>query len=346
MRVLIDIVHPAHVHFYRHMIAALVGRGDEVMVAARDREVTTDLLDRFGIDYVVVKRPPVGGRLSQGVELARRDWALLRLSRRFRPHVTLSRNPAGMHAARATGSIGVFDTDDGSAVGMHFRLAAPFARVITTPACLREDYGAKHRRYPGYKALAYLHPDVFSPDPSVRSELGLDDDDEPYFLVRFVAMVAAHDRGETGLDEAAKRELIGLLTAHGRVFVSAESGLPASMADLALPTAPHRMHDVIAGARLFAGDSQTMAAEAAVLGVPSFRASTWVRRLDYLDELEDRYGLLESFAPTEAGQLFAAVARELDTPDAERTSRRAAMLADSTNVTAWYLDLLDDLTAR
>ncbi len=344
MRVLFDIVHPAHVHFYRHMISALQQRGDQVLVVARDREVTTDLLDQFDIEYNVVKRPTVGGRTGQALELGRRDWGLFRLGRSFRPDLVLSRNPAGMHAARALGATGVFDTDDGSVVGLHFRLAAPFAKVITTPACLGEDYGAKHRRYAGYKALAYLHPDVFTPDPAIRAELGLGDD-EPYFLVRYVAMTAAHDHGETGLTVDARRELVEYLAEHGTVFVSAESGLPSGMRAHALPTPPHKMHDVMAGARLYVGDSQTMAAEAALLGVPSFRASTWTRRLDYLDELEDRYQLLRSYRPSEADQLRAAVEQELEAPDAGRAGRRDQMLADSVNVADWYVDLMDELVA-
>ena len=344
MRVLFDIVHPAHVHFYRHMISELQQRGDDVLVVAREREVTTDLLDQFGIEYTVVKRPGMGGRAGQALELGRRDWGLFRLGRTFRPDLVLSRNPAGMHAARALGATGVFDTDDGSVVGLHFRLAAPFAKVITTPACLGEDYGAKHRRYNGYKALAYLHPDVFSPDPAIRSELGIGED-EPYFLVRYVAMTAAHDHGETGLAFDARSDLVDYLAEYGTVFVSAESGLPAGMRAHALPTPPHKMHDVMAGARLYVGDSQTMAAEAALLGIPSFRASTWTRRLDYLDELEDRYGLLRSYRPAEADQLRAAVAHELQDPDGSRNERRAQMLADSVNVTDWYVDLMDELVA-
>jgi predicted glycosyltransferase len=105
------------------------------------------------------------------------------------------------------------------------------------------------------------------------------------------------------------------------------------------------MHDVMAGARLYVGDSQTMAAEAALLGVPSYRASTWTRRLDYLDELEDRYGLLRSFRPADSNDLRAAVIDELDHPDGSRRERRDQMLADSVNLTAWYLDLMDGLMA-
>lgn len=51
------------------------------------------------------------------------------------------------------------------------------------------------------------------------------------------------------------------------------------------------MHHVMAFASLYIGDSQTMAAEAGVLGVPFVRFSDFVGRIWYLRELEDKYEL-------------------------------------------------------
>ena len=51
------------------------------------------------------------------------------------------------------------------------------------------------------------------------------------------------------------------------------------------------MHDVMAYASLYIGDSQTMAAEAGVLGVPFVRFNDFVGRIGYLRELEDKYEL-------------------------------------------------------
>ena len=49
---------------------------------------------------------------------------------------------------------------------------------------------------------------------------------------------------------------------------------------------PLDMHHVMAFASLYIGDSQTMAAEAGVLGVPFVRFNDFVGRLSYLHELE------------------------------------------------------------
>lgn len=47
----------------------------------------------------------------------------------------------------------------------------------------------------------------------------------------------------------------------------------------------------VAFASLYIGDSQTMAAEAGVLGVPFVRFNDFVGRIRYLRELEDKYRL-------------------------------------------------------
>lgn len=51
------------------------------------------------------------------------------------------------------------------------------------------------------------------------------------------------------------------------------------------------MHHVMAFASLYIGDSQTMAAEAGVLGVPFVRFNDFVGSIGYLRELEDKYEL-------------------------------------------------------
>ena len=54
---------------------------------------------------------------------------------------------------------------------------------------------------------------------------------------------------------------------------------------------PLDMHHVMAFASLYLGDSQTMAAEAGVLGTPFVRFNDFVGRIGYLQELEDIYQL-------------------------------------------------------
>ena len=112
MKIIFDIVHPAHVHFFKHILWGLEGKGHECKVLAREKDVTCDLLDKYKIAYESVGKAGKKSRLGQLAELLQRDNALRKISKQFRPDLILTRNPAGVQAARLCGALGVFDTDD------------------------------------------------------------------------------------------------------------------------------------------------------------------------------------------------------------------------------------------
>ncbi|HEU4319895.1 MAG TPA: hypothetical protein VFS66_07415, partial [Acidimicrobiia bacterium] len=251
---------------------------------------------------------------------------------------------SGVQAARMIGARGIFDTDDGRSVGVHYWAAAPFAHWVTAPDCLDEPLGRRSVRYPSYKALAYLHPDVFAPNPQVNVSIGLQVG-EPYALLRLVAHDASHDRGAVGLSIEHSHRLIGLLEGDMRVFVSAEGQLDASLKDRELRIPPETMHDVLAGARIVVGDSQSVIAEAAVLGTPAVRVNSYTGATPYLVELEEKYGLAFSFTPAafdEAIALVSSLVAEAST-GTEWSRRRDRMLEDKVNLTEWYIRFLTDL---
>ena len=51
MRVLFDMGHPAHVHFFKNTIKNLKRDGHQVKITARNKEVTLALLKAYGLDY-------------------------------------------------------------------------------------------------------------------------------------------------------------------------------------------------------------------------------------------------------------------------------------------------------
>jgi hypothetical protein len=342
MRVLFDIAHPAHVHFFRYMIRSLESRGHAVRLVARRKDVTLQLLDRLGFAYEAAGQAGHRGWLGQAKELIERDFALLRVAREFGPDVIVTRNPTGAQVGRLMGIRAVFDTDDGKAAGVHFWAAAPLAHVVTTPDCIGERYGRRHVTYPGYKQTAYLHPNHFTPDPGVLADLGVSPG-ERYFLVRFVAMGASHDAGERGLPIAVKREIIARLRARGRVFVTSEVELPADLASLQFPAPPDRLHDALAFCDLLVGDSQTMAAEAAVLGTPNLRVSSWAGRLAYLEQIEQRYGLTYAYRPSQIDALYAKLDRWIAEENlrASLAVQHRQLLSEKVDVARWFVDYLE-----
>ena len=53
MNICIGIWHPAHVHFFRNIIKILTKKGHEAVVMARDKDSTYDLLNLYGIDFLL-----------------------------------------------------------------------------------------------------------------------------------------------------------------------------------------------------------------------------------------------------------------------------------------------------
>jgi uncharacterized protein len=349
MRALFDIVHPSQVHFYRHLHAGLQADGHATLVVGRDKEVTLDLLNAFGIEHETFGRAGSKSVLGRAGELLARDAYLVRRALRFRPDVVLTRNPAGVHAARLTGAQVVWDTNDGRAAGPLFHLGAPLANVITSPSWLSEDYGPRHRRYRGPKELAYLHPNWFEPGPNIRQALGVPSE-APLFVLRFVAHDAIHDVHTSGLSEPQKRELVERLADLGTVVISSEGPLSAELEPYRYRIGATRIHDVLAAADLFIGDSGSMAAEAGVLGTPSLRLSAWVGPVrGYLGRMEQDYGLVRCFTPDTMAEFESALDQSLadlrGVKDAARAGA-ARLVAENDDVTAWYRDLVDELTAR
>src|SRR5690554_3360038 len=143
MRVLVDITHPAHVHFYRNLHQRLIDSGHDVLVVGREKDVTLELLDAYRISHLIHGRSGSRGLIRQGIELASRVAYLVRHGRRFRPDLVLTRNPAGVQAARVIGALGVFDTDDAQSVGLHFR---PRPRLPTSSLAPTASRGVSGRR--------------------------------------------------------------------------------------------------------------------------------------------------------------------------------------------------------
>ncbi len=69
--------------------------------------------------------------------------------------------------------------------------------------------------------------------------------------------------------------------------------MPEGLEPLRLKVPPEKIHQVMAHAALVFSEGATMAAEAAVLGVPTVHCSDL--RPGYIADLERRHGLLHSF---------------------------------------------------
>ena len=84
MKILIDIGHPAHVHYFRNFINLISKKGHEVIVCARDKDVTISLLDYYNISFTNRGK---GGKnfLGKSLYLFRGLFHIYKLSKNFLP---------------------------------------------------------------------------------------------------------------------------------------------------------------------------------------------------------------------------------------------------------------------
>jgi predicted glycosyltransferase len=359
--VIADISHPAHVHFFAAIGAELHHRGIDVVSVGRDKDVTLALLTdpAVGANHAVRSTTPASTPAGQLGELMQRALQLRRLSAAKEARVLLTRNPSGVLATIGTRTASVFDTDDGAAVGVHFWLARPFADVITTGDWMPATFGQRHRRYRGFKALTYLHPDRFLPMALVDVSPELAGMARPLVVIRFSAHAASHDRRIFGLPSVVRRQLLERLEGRATVVLSSER-TPGTQAVSSNPQSPLRIVggaeldprcflSVLAAADLCVGDSQSVAAEAAILGVPTIRLSGFTGRAPYLDVLERRYGLMRNLSPGDENTFLELVEKVLADPDGwkVRSARgRSLLLEDCEDIASWYGELVEELLDR
>ncbi|MFK7829926.1 MAG: DUF354 domain-containing protein [Congregibacter sp.] len=271
MKVLIDIVHPADVLFFLHPIRMLQEQGDQVVIAAREKDVTLGLLESFGLPYRIASRARPG-LVRLGIELLVRDAAVLRCVREFRPDVMCGFGGVAIaHVGRLMGvpAISFYDTERAS---LQQRLTLPFISHIYVPEAFDGPTASgRTSRFLGTKELSYFHPENFRADRERALTAGLDPEQPNYFL-RLVAWGANHDVGHRGLAVDTVSQIVSRLSHRGRLHVSSEAPLPDVLRPYAYAGLPTDVHHLIAHCDLYVGESATMAAEAVLLGVPAVYA--------------------------------------------------------------------------
>lgn len=335
MKVIVDINHPAHVHFFKNAIAALRLQGHEVLVTSREKDVTIALLDALGIEHLTLSR--LGkNKLSLLWELLWRDWRLFRVVRRFRPDVMLAIGGTFIaHVGRLTGtpSLVFYDTENAS---LQNRITYPFATLVVVPNCYKAALPKHHAKYQGYHELAYLHPDYFRPDKDLAVANGYDPAKEN-FLLRIVSWQANHDVGEKGWNREMLMDVVAMLRDKGKVIISSEQPLGNEFADYLYQGEPAELHHVLAHCRMCLGESATLASEASVLGVPSIYAAEVGR--GYTDEQEEKYGLVTNLHELSSNGVIAAAEKILARDTAYWHGRRDKLLDDCRDVTELIVDL-------
>jgi hypothetical protein len=336
MKILIDIGHPAHVHYFKNMVKALEIKGFSFHFTLRERDSTVALMDKYSFSYT--KRGKGGKNIiTKLLAMPIMDFKVLMAALKFKPDMFVSfASPYAAQVACLLRKPHITFDDTEHAVFAH-KLYRPFSSVVLSPQSYFKPIEKKQILFDSFMELCYLHPKYFTPGESVISELGLIKD-EKYCILRFVSWDANHDVGQKGLDFSSKIKLVKELSKHCKVFISSESALPKDLEEYRYRLHPSRLHDALSFASLYIGEGATMASEAAMLGTPSI----YVNTLD-AGTIQDQinYGLLFMFKNSIGVIEKAVEILNMSNPEEHFKKKRDIMLSKKIDPTAfmvWFIE--------
>ncbi|GAB7016038.1 DUF354 domain-containing protein [Methanogenium cariaci] len=344
MKILIDIGHPAHVHFFKGTVKDLSDKGHEILMVTRNKEMTVDLLKKYEFNYITVGEHQTS-MTGKALALLQFDYRIYQVAKKFRPDLLVALgSPYLAHVSRVIHKpyISFWDTEDANLI---IKLTSPFTDTICTPSCFLRDFGERQVRFEGYKELAYLHPDEFQPDSSVLDELNLTVNDR-FIIVRFISWAASHDVGLQGIKDPV--EVVTTLEKYGKVFISSEKPPVPELEKYLLHISPEKFHSLLAYATLYIGEGGTITTEAAVLGTPAIHIEANAKgeatgnTSGNFREIRDTYGLMYFFPDQDAALKKAVQILENTDSKQEWQQKRARLLADKINVSAWMTDFISE----
>jgi len=338
MRILVEMGHPAHVHYLKNFIKIMKQKGHNLLILNRDKEMTSKLLDEYNINHVVCGKNK-SNLLLKSINMAYLDYKIYQQSKVFNPDIFLSPAiPYNAHVGKFLKKpvIGFGDTEHATLITKFF---LPFANVILTPHCFLKDLGSKQIRFKGNLELMYLHQNYFKPDASIYKEIGIGQDKE-FAIVRFVSWNASHDVGQKGLSISNKISIVKEIEKHAVPFISFEGEIPQELKKYQIKIRPNRIHDALYYASLYIGEGATMASEAAVLGTPSIYVNTL--KMGYINEEKD-IGLIRQYEGGEGKEndIIMDIRRIMRSSGSEWENKRKALVSNKIDVTAFFVWFLE-----
>lgn len=347
MNYLFFFVHPSKFHVFRNTINALISKGHTVDVLITSKDVLEDLVKSEGWNYTNIfpegrKMKGVPAYVSSAINLFRTIYRLYKYTRGKKYDLFITDDLlVYIGKLKNTPSI-VFNDDDLTIVKQYALVLAQATNILTPDITDSGKYTHKKIGFPGYKELAYLHPNVFKPNLDVVKQFN--PELKPYFILRLVSLRAYHDVGMKGISDKQAMELITLLEQHGNVYISSERRLPDSFEKYRLPIEPIKIAHALYFAQMFIGDSQTMTSEAAVLGTPAFRCNDFVGKISVMEEKEVKYGLSFNYPPSRFEEMLVKIKSLLKDKNLKQQfeDKKAKMLSEKIDLSAFMLWLFEN----
>lgn len=328
---LIDISHPAHVHFFKTPIKFLSEKGWKILLFAKRKDSVFELLKANMLDFFD------GGKYKSNVSkligIIPKAMMISKLIKLYDINIVAGIHPVHASIAARLARIPCIGFSDTEHSIEQLVLFVPNCEKIYTPACYKRRLGKHHYTYPGFHELSYLHPKYFKPDDRILDELGLLDRGYP-ILFRTIAWDATHD-----IRIHSKKWEKEFLKEFGRdydIIVSTEGKCPSYFQKYGKKFPRDQLHSLLAFSRLYIGHGGTTASEAAMLGTPALLTNPL--RAGTFSYLEYNYGLL--FQRIRKRKIFRQARLLLNEDRGVFRSRRKKLLEESCDVAKFTAKVL------
>jgi len=345
MRIIFYLGHPAHYHFYIPIIRILEGNNIQIKILIKEKDILSELLNRDNQCYEITSSNEIKkNKINIILNIFQRDLKLFRIAKSFKPDLMVGSISDIAHVGSILKIPSIVPLeDDLAAVPQFDKITSRWASCLVTPeSCNVGKWDFKSVKYNGYQELTYLSPNYFKPQEEYIKDIF--DLKKQNFLIRFSSLNAYHDQGKTGIRDKIAKKIINILKPHGNIYISSEKDLSSDFEQYRIEINPLLMHHVLYFTDLYIGDSQTMTAEAAILGTPAIRFNDFVGKLGYLEELEHKYELTYGIKTSEPEKLYNTIENIVKKPNIKEKwqKRRQKMLFEKINVTNFFVWLIKE----
>lgn len=196
MNILFDLLHPADVNLFKNSIYKLKNEGQSVFLTFRQRGVLEIIARSEFPDFILnrlgIHRNNLAGKVYSIIQ---REVLAFRFLRKNKINLVVCQGLACGIACKLLG-VKILHYDDDCEYRLTFLLGKWFSDIDVMPDFIPFS-GKNFFKYKGFKELAYLHPDYFTPYNGVLSEYGL----QPYnyVFIREISNVSVNYSNHSGL---------------------------------------------------------------------------------------------------------------------------------------------------
>lgn len=300
MKILFYFGHPAHFHLFKNTLFFLKENNIEFKIIIKSKEILEELLIESKFEYINIekleRKPNIFSIFLSLVKRIKSIFLLVRKSN-YTHFIGTSVELSVLGRLLGVKSF-IFLEDDFKAVPLFGLLAFPFAyRIVTPQVCNVSFWEYKSLKYNGFQKIAYLHKNYFKNNKKVLEKYNIRSN---YSLIRVSALGAHHDLNQKQISFETILKIVNELKKYGSVYISSEEkSLPSFLEEYRLKINKNDYHHILANALFHIGNSQSIAIECAIMGIPNVCISHFKDKIGVLNELSQKYSLIDMITADE-----------------------------------------------